>query len=80
MASIEQQVKAEVAALFNIKLESVTLSTNLINDLGADRNDWRDLKLNFQREFHLTIDDDDVFYKTETVQDIIDYLTPRRKA
>jgi acyl carrier protein len=80
MASIEARVKAEVAELFNIKLESLTSSTNLNSDLGADSNDWKELELNFRREFQLLIDETNAFHKLETVQDIIDYLTHSRKA
>ena len=56
--------------------ESITLETNLVDDLGADSLDVVDLVMTLEDEFDMEIPDEDVV-DVHTVGDIVKYLEDR---
>ena len=56
-----------------VREESITLDTNLIDDLGADSLDVVELIMSLEDEFGVTISDEDAA-QLYTVGRIVDYL------
>ena len=68
-----ENVKAALAKQFEIDPESITLETNLIDDLGADSLDVVELIMTIEDAFGISISDDDAA-QLYTVGRIVDYL------
>lgn len=66
-------VRDVLAKQFEIDPESVTLETNLIDDIGADSLDVVELIMSLEDMFGMTISDDEAA-QLVTVQKIVDYL------
>jgi acyl carrier protein len=70
---IFEKVRDALAAQFELDAESVTMETNLIDDLGADSLDVVELIMELEDEFGVTISDEDAS-QLYTVGRIVDYL------
>ena len=70
---IFEKVRDALASQFELDPETVTLETNLIDDLGADSLDVVELIMELEDEFGITISDE-VAAELYTVQRIVDYL------
>jgi acyl carrier protein len=72
------KVKRILSELFVVPADSITLKTSLRGDLNASSIDLVELVMEFEEEFGLAepADDDDSLTKLQTVNDIIEYLTP----
>ena len=70
---IFENVRNALAEQFEIDPESITMETNLIDDLGADSLDVVELIMSLEDMFGLTISDEDVA-QLYTVSRIVDYL------
>lgn len=68
-----ETVKENLAKQFEIDPETITMDTNLIDDLGADSLDVVELIMSLEDSFGITISDDDAA-KLGTVGAIVDYL------
>ena len=68
-----EKVKEALAKQFEMDPESITLDTNLIDDLGADSLDVVELIMSLEDEFGLSISDEDAA-QLYTVGRIVDYL------
>ena len=68
-----ETVKENLAKQFEIDPETITMDTNLIDDLGADSLDVVELIMSLEDSFGITIYDDDTV-KLTTVGSIVDYL------
>ena len=73
MSQIEDKVKDIIVKELGVEKSEVTLNANFIYDLGADSIDAVDLILAFEKEFGITILDDQV-KNINTVGDAIDYI------
>ena len=68
-----EKVRDALAAQFEIDPESITMETNLIDDLGADSLDVVELIMNIEDEFGVSISDEEAA-NLYTVQRIVEYL------
>ena len=68
-----EKVKSVLAQQFELDPESITMDTNLIDDLGADSLDVVELIMCLEDEFGIAISDNDAA-QLYTVGRIVDYL------
>ena len=68
-----EKVQAALAQQFEMDPESITLDTNLIDDIGADSLDVVELIMSLEDEFGIAISDEDAA-QLYTVRRIVDYL------
>ncbi len=68
-----ETVKENLAKQFEIDPETITMDTNLIDDLGADSLDVVELIMSLEESFGITISDDEAA-KLSTVGSIVEYL------
>lgn len=73
---IFEKVAAILAEQLDAEEESITLETNLVEDLGADSLDVVDLVMTLEDEFDMEIPDEDIV-DVRTVGDIVKYLEDR---
>ena len=70
---IFEKVQAALAQQFEMDPESITMETNLIDDIGADSLDVVELIMSLEDEFGITISDEDAA-QLYTVRRIVEYL------
>ena len=70
---IFEQIRSALASQFEIDPESITLETNLIDDLGADSLDVVELIMSLEDMFGISITDEDAA-QLYTVRRIVEYL------
>lgn len=68
-----EQVKGILAKQFDIDPESITMDTNLIDDIGADSLDVVELIMSLEELYGVSISDADAA-ELHTVRRIVDYL------
>ncbi len=68
-----EKVRNALAQQFELDPASITLETNLIDDLGADSLDVVELIMSLEDEFGVTISDNDAA-ELYTVGRIVEYL------
>lgn len=73
---IFEKVAAILAEQLDAEEETITLETNLVEDLGADSLDVVDLVMTLEDEFDMEIPDEDIV-DVRTVGDIVKYLEDR---
>ena len=70
---IFEQVRDALAQQFEVEPDSITMDTNLIDDLGADSLDVVELIMSLEDAFGVAISDEDAA-QLYTVGKIVDYL------
>lgn len=78
MAEIEARVKAIIVDKLGVDESEVTPTASFTNDLGADSLDTVELIMELEKEFGMSIPDDQA-EKIATVQDAVDYITNNAK-
>ncbi|MDR2495858.1 MAG: acyl carrier protein [Tannerellaceae bacterium] len=73
MSEIASRVKAIIVDKLSVEETEVTNSANFTNDLGADSLDTVELIMEFEKEFSISIPDDQA-EKIATVGDAIAYV------
>jgi acyl carrier protein len=73
MSTIESKVKAIIVDKLGVEESQVTPEASLTADLNADSLDTVELIMEFEKEFGVSIPDEDT-QKINTVQDVIDYI------
>ena len=73
MSEIADRVKSIVVDKLGVEPEKVTEEAAFITDLGADSLDTVELIMEFEKEFGITIPDDQA-EKISTVQNAIEYI------
>lgn len=68
-----ETVRDTLAKQFDIDPESITMDTNLIDDIGADSLDVVELIMSLEDTYDIQISDDDAA-NLVTVQKIVEYL------
>ena len=70
---IFENVRDALAQQFEVEPESISMDTNLIDDLGADSLDVVELIMSLEDTFGVSITDEDAA-QLYTVQRIVEYL------
>ena len=73
MAEIENKVKAIIVDKLGVEESQVTLDASFAADLNADSLDTVELIMEFEKEFNITIPDEDT-QKISTVGDVVAYI------
>jgi acyl carrier protein len=73
MNMIFEKVQEALAQQFEMDPQSITLDTNLIDDIGADSLDVVELIMSLEDEFGIAISDEDAA-QLYTVRRIVEYL------
>ena len=68
-----EKVQAALAQQFEMDPETITMDTNLIDDIGADSLDVVELIMSLEDEFGIAISDEDAA-QLYTVRRIVEYL------
>lgn len=79
MSEIENKVKAIIVDKLGVEESEVTLDANFSSDLNADSLDTVELIMEFEKEFGITIPDEDT-EKIATVGDAVAYVENAVKA
>lgn len=74
MEQIESKVKEIIVKDLGVKESEVTRTASFINDLGADSLDCVELVIDFEKEFGITIDENNAYENIITVGDAINYI------
>lgn len=78
MSEIAAKVKSIIVEKLGVEESEVTNEASFTNDLGADSLDTVELIMEFEKEFNLSIPDDQA-EKISTVGDAIKYLEANSK-
>ena len=73
MSEIASRVKAIIVDKLGVEESEVTNEASFTNDLGADSLDKVELIMEFEKEFNVTIPDDQA-EKISTVGDAVEYI------
>ncbi|HHW60077.1 MAG: acyl carrier protein [Bacteroidota bacterium] len=73
MSQIEEKVKAIIVDKLGVSENEVIPEASFTNDLGADSLDTVELIMEFEKEFNLSIPDEDA-EKITTVGEAIEYI------
>ncbi len=78
MSEIAERVKAIIVDKLSVEESEVTNEASFTNDLGADSLDTVELIMEFEKEFNISIPDDQA-EKITTVGDAIKYVEENAK-
>lgn len=78
MSEIASKVKAIIVDKLNVEETEITNEASFTNDLGADSLDTVELIMEFEKEFGISIPDDQA-EKIGTVGDAIAYIEENKK-
>jgi len=78
MSDVAAKVKAIIVDKLGVEESEVTPEASFTNDLGADSLDTVELIMEFEKEFGLSIPDDEA-EKITTVGDAISYIEAKSK-
>ena len=73
MENIENKIKEIIVDKLGIEESEITDSASFTNDLGADSLDTVELIMEFEKEFNVSIPDEEA-EKIQTVGDAVTYL------
>ena len=73
-----EQVKKIVVEKLGVKPEDVTENATFVNDLGADSLDVDEFVMEVEKEFKITVPDEDAA-KLERVGDAVKYIDEHKK-
>ena len=78
MSEIAQKVKQIIIEKLGVEESEVTPEASFTNDLGADSLDTVELIMEFEKEFNISIPDDQA-EKIQTVGDAVSYIEENAK-
>lgn len=78
MSEVASKVKAIIVEKLGVEESEVTDTASFTNDLGADSLDTVELIMEFEKEFGISIPDDQT-EKIATVGDAISYIEANKK-
>ncbi len=68
-----EKVRSILAAQFDVEEDTISLTTNIIDDLGADSLDAVDMLMSLEDEFDVEIPDEEI-ESIHTVGDLVAYI------
>ncbi|GAB5465373.1 MAG: acyl carrier protein [Candidatus Kapaibacteriales bacterium] len=71
--NVQERVTEIIVKKLGVESSQVTETASFTKDLGADSLDTVELIMEFEKEFDITIEDDDA-EKIQTVGDVVTYL------
>lgn len=71
-----EKIRSIIADQFEEMEDSISLDTNIVDDLGADSLDAAELIVSIEEEFDLSVSDEDAA-KLTTVAKIVEYIDER---
>ncbi len=78
MSEIAQKVKSIIVDKLGVEESEVAIEASFTNDLGADSLDTVELIMEFEKEFDISIPDDQA-EKIQTVGEAIQYIEENKK-
>ena len=78
MSEIAQKVKSIIVDKLGVEESEVAIEASFTNDLGADSLDTVELIMEFEKEFDISIPDDQA-EKIQTVGEAISYIEEKKK-
>lgn len=78
MSEIAQKVKSIIVDKLGVEEAEVAIEASFTNDLGADSLDTVELIMEFEKEFDISIPDDQA-EKIQTVGEAISYIEENKK-
>ena len=78
MSEVAQRVKSIIVDKLGVEESEVTENASFTNDLGADSLDTVELIMEFEKEFNISIPDDQA-EKISTVGDAVSYVEQHAK-
>ena len=78
MSEVAQRVKSLIVDKLGVEETEVTETASFTNDLGADSLDTVELIMEFEKEFNISIPDDQA-EKISTVGDAVSYVEQHAK-
>ena len=72
---IYERLREIIAEQFLQSLESITMDTSFVDDLGADSLDAVDLIMRLEDEYGISEVDEETVLQMHTVGDVVRYLT-----
>ncbi len=78
MSEVAQRVKSIIVDKLGVEESEVTESASFTNDLGADSLDTVELIMEFEKEFNISIPDDQA-EKISSVGDAVSYVEQHAK-
>lgn len=75
---MQEKIIALIADKLNKKVETINLSSRLVEDLGADSLDVVEMIMAFEDEFGISLPDEEV-ENMKTVKDVVDYISKIKK-
>ncbi|MCH1543938.1 MAG: acyl carrier protein [Bacteroidia bacterium] len=78
MSEIAQKVKSIIVDKLGVEESEVAIEASFTNDLGADSLDTVELIMEFEKEFDISIPDDQA-EKIQTVGEAISYIEENKK-
>ena len=79
MSEVAQRVKSIIVDKLGVEESEVTETASFTNDLGADSLDTVELIMEFEKEFNISIPDDQA-EKISTVGDAVAYVEQHAKS
>jgi len=76
MSDIKAKVTEIIANKLGVEVSQITEDASFTKDLGADSLDTVELIMEFEKEFNLTIEDEDA-EKIQTVGAVLNYLNEK---
>ena len=67
------KMKEALASQFEVDAVSITMDTNIVEDLGADSLDLVELIMSLEEEYSISVTDESI-YSYKTVGEIVSYI------
>jgi len=72
---IFERLREIIAEQFLQSVDTITMETSFVDDLGADSLDAVDLIMRLEDEFGISEVDEEIVFQMHTVSDVVKYLT-----